>query len=405
VKTFNPFESQMYADPYPTYAWYREAEPVHWGVAGDPNFAGNWYLFRHGDVVAALGDLRLGREVRRVLPEGALPPPPEAYRPLFQTAEKWMILRDPPTHTHLRSLVQKAFTPRMVRRVLPRVEALAEGLIDRFADTGRADLIADFARLLPVLVIAEILGIPPEDYPIFLPWVVTLASTIEFRQAEEVYRRGSEAMASLTGYLRDLIASRRDRPSDDLIGALLSVEQDGRRLAEDDVLGNITLLLTAGNDPTMHLIGNSVVTLLRHPDQLERLRREPALIETAVDELLRYDSAVQMTFRYALQDVQYGNRMLRTGEQVAIVFGSPLRDPAYCADPDVLDLARENNRLPFGLGIHFCLGSALARLEGQIALSRLLNRLPNLRLADQQVEWQETVAVHGLKALKVEFST
>jgi cytochrome P450 len=292
----------------------------------------------------------------------------------------------------------------MVRRVLPRVTALADDLIDRFADARQADLIADYARLLPVMVIAEVLGIPVEDYPIFLPWAITLASTIEFRQSEEVYRRGTEAMVGLTGYLRDLIASRRDRPGDDLIGALMSVEQDGKKLDEEDVLGNITLLLSAGNDPTMHLIGNSILTLLRHPDQLDRLRRDPSLIATAVDELLRFDSSVQMTFRFALQDVEYGGRTVRAGEQVAIVFGSALRDAAYCSDPDTLNLGRENNRLPFGLGIHFCLGSALARSEGQIALNRLLHRLPNLRLASSDLDWQETVAVHGLKALPVEFS-
>lgn len=401
---FDPFLPPVLVDPYPIYRNFRENDPVHWGIAGDPHFPGTWYLFRHDDVVDALNNPRLGREVRTVLPPDALPPVPDYSRPLFDMAEKWMILRDPPTHTRLRSLVQRAFTPRVVKRINPRIVESADELIDKFRDSGRADLIADFARVLPVIVIAEILGIPPEDYPVFLPWAITLASTIEFRQTEEVYRRGSEAMVGLTGYLRDLIVGRRGRTNDDLIGALLSVEENGQTLSEDDVLGSITLLLSAGNDPTMHLIGNSILALLRHPDQLERLRRDPGLIDTAVDELLRFDSCVQMTFRFALEETKYGGKSIRRGEQVAIVFGSALRDPVYCADPDVIDLARGNNRLPFGHGIHFCLGSTLAKAEGQIAIDRLIRRLPNLQLRTDNLEWQETVAVRGVKCLPVSFS-
>jgi cytochrome P450 len=211
-------------------------------------------------------------------------------------------------------------------------------------------------------------------------------------------------MLGLTAYLRDLIGQRRGTRSEDLIGALLAAEEHGQRLSDDDVVGSITLLVTAGNDPTMHLIGNAMLTLLRHPELLDRLRREPELYATAVDELLRYDSSVQMTFRYALDDVSYGSRAIRPGEQVAIVFGSALRDPVYCADPDAIDLARGNNRLPFGHGIHFCLGSTLAKAEGQIAVGRLVSRLPWLRLGEGNLEWQETVAVRGVKSLPVVFS-
>lgn len=405
MERFDPFLPQVLANPYPTYKRLRETEPVHWGVAGDPSWAGTWYLFGHDDVVAALTDRRLGREVRRVLPVEAIPPLSDAYQPLFEMTKNWMILRDPPTHTRLRSLVHKAFTPRMVKRIVERIALMTDELIDKFQDAHQADLLADFARILPVLVIAEILGIPPNDYPVFLPYAVTLASTIEFRQSEEVYRQGTEAMVGLTGYLRDLIVSRRGRDNqDDLIGALLSVEDNGQMLSEEDVLGSITMLLSAGNEPTVHLIGNNVLTLLRHPDHLKELREHPELIETAVDELLRFESSVQMTFRFALEDVEYGGRKIRTGEQVAIVFGSALRDPVYCPNPDEIDLRRSNSRLPFGLGIHFCLGSTLAKAEGQIALGHLLRRLPDLQLATDELQWQETVAVHGLRSLPVTFS-
>lgn len=398
MRPFNPLEPGVVADPYPVYAEYREHEPVHWGTPGDPATPGTWYLFRHSDVLSALKDPRLGREVWRVKPE-AVPKTAPEFQPLQDMMDDWMFLRDPPVHTRLRALVNKAFVPRMVDRLLPDVAADAEQLLDAVAEQDRVDLIADYARILPVTAIAAALGVPPQDYRLFLPWSVALAAMIEFRTTDDTRRAGLRAMHALQAYLRQLIGERRRQPREDLISGLIHAEEEGRKLSEDEMLATIVLLLTAGNDPTMHMIGNAVLTLLRHPDHLAWLRAHPEALERANDELLRYDSSVQMTFRYALQDVTIGGHHVRAGDHIAIVFGSALRDPAYCAEPDALVLTRENNRLPFGFGPHFCLGMPLARPLGQIAIEAVLRRWPDLHLDDQPITWQETVAVRGVRAL------
>lgn len=404
MERFDPFAPDVLPNPYPVYHDLRRRDPVHWGTPGSPESPGCWYLMRFDDVAMALKDARLGREVRTVLPPERLPRLTEAYRPLFDLEEQWMILRDPPVHTRLRRLVNKAFTPRTIETFIPYITRTTNLLLDDVQQAGRMDVIADFARQLPVMVIAEILGIPVEDRRQFMPWSITLAAAIELRQTPEVYARGTQAAVALVSYLRQVIAERARNPRDDLISHLIAVEDAGSRLSEDEILGTITLLLTAGNDPTMHLIGNSMLALLRHPDQRALLRTHPELIEQAIDELLRYDSSVQMTFRYALEDVKYGGKTLRAGDHIAIVFGAANRDPAHYPDPDQLDLTRKARRyIPFGLGIHYCIGAALARIEGQIAISTLLRRFPSLALAVDPgtLAWQETASVRGLKRLPV----
>jgi len=220
-----------------------------------------------------------------------------------------------------------------------------------------------------------------------------------------VRRNGTQAMNAMMAYLRDLIAERRKQPREDLVTGLIRAEDGGHALSEDEVLATITLLLSAGNDPTQHMIGNAVLTLLQHPQQLELLISQFELLDSANDELLRFDSSVQATFRYALEDVEIGGKQIRMGDHVALVFGSALRDPAYCAQPDELNLTRTNNRLPFGFGPHFCLGMPLARPMGRIALERLLRRLPHLKLQipPNEVAWEERVAVRGVMTLPVSF--
>jgi len=408
MNRFNPLQPDVLQNPYPHYAWYREHEPVHWGMPGDPGTPGTWYLFLHKDVAPALKDPRLGREIRAVLqrekPEAVQPIVPE-FVPLQQMMDRWMFLRDPPTHTRLRGLVNKAFVPRVVEPLFPSIVAGADQLIDAVIDSGHMDLIADFAKLLPVFAIAELLGVPAEDHQLFLPWSNALATTIEFKQTDEVRRNGTQAMNAMMAYLRDLIAERRKQPREDLVTGLIRAEDGGHALSEDEVLATITLLLSAGNDPTQHMIGNAVLTLLQHPQQLELLISQFELLDSANDELLRFDSSVQATFRYALEDVEIGGKQIRMGDHVALVFGSALRDPAYCAQPDELNLTRTNNRLPFGFGPHFCLGMPLARPMGRIALERLLRRLPHLKLQipPNEVAWEERVAVRGVMTLPVSF--
>lgn len=403
MERYSPFDPAVLPNPYPYYRGLREHDPVHWGMPGDPARDGTWYLFRHAEVLPTLKDPRFGRELGRALPMEEPPPLPEEYRPLAEMSEHWMIIRDPPTHTRLRGLVNKAFTPRMIERIIPRIALHAESLLDAKLPEGQIDLVDDYSRPLPVLVIADMLGIPPEDFRRFIPWAAALATTIDLRQTEEVRRRGTAAILELCEYLQHAIANRRDSPRDDLISGLLAAEENGRKLSDDEVLGMITLLFMAGNDPTMHLISNAVLTLLRHPDHLAQLRANPELIEPALDELLRFDSCVQMTFRFVMEDLTLAGKRLRAGDHVALMLGSALRDPAYCRDPDTLDFRRVNNRLAFGMGIHFCLGVALARAEGQIALAALLRRLPSFELASEDLEWHDAAAVRGVVALPLTF--
>jgi cytochrome P450 len=386
----------MIADPYPAYRVLRESDPVHWGVAGDAHWPGTWYLLAHDDVVAALKDARLGREVWRVLP--AMQP---SAQPLDAMKANWMILRDPPQHARLRSVVVKAFTPRVVERMIPRIDALADEVLAPLVQRGEMNVIADFARVLPVMVIAEMLGVPANERHLFSPYAVTLAAAIEWKQDDDVRQRAEAALESLTAYVNDLFARRRRNPQDDLISALLQANERNA-LSDAELFGNVTILLVAGNDPTMHLIGNAMHALLMQPDKLNQLKHEPALIESAVDELLRYDSSVQMTFRYALEDVLIRDKCIRAGDHIALVFGSALRDAAYCEAPDEIRFNRMNNWLPFGGGIHFCPGNMLARAIGMASLRRLV-MLPNLKLTTHQIEWQDTVAVRGLRSLPVVF--
>jgi cytochrome P450 len=386
----------MIADPYPAYRVLRESDPVHWGVAGDAHWPGTWYLLAHDDVVAALKDARLGREVWRVLP--AMQP---SAQPLDAMKANWMILRDPPQHARLRSVVVKAFTPRVVERMIPRIDALADEVLAPLVQRGEMNVIADFARVLPVMVIAEMLGVPANERHLFSPYAVTLAAAIEWKQDDDVRQRAEAALESLTAYVNDLFARRRRNPQDDLISALLQANERNA-LSDAELFGNVTILLVAGNDPTMHLIGNAMHALLMQPDKLNQLKHEPALIESAVDELLRYDSSVQMTFRYALEDVLIRDKCILAGDHIALVFGSALRDAAYCEAPDEIRFNRMNNWLPFGGGIHFCPGNMLARAIGMASLRRLVT-LSNLKLTTHQIEWQDTVAVRGLRSLPVVF--
>jgi cytochrome P450 len=405
VNRFNPLSPTILPDPYPAYARLRTVDPVHWGSADDAGLAGRWYLVRYADVVAVLKDQRFGREVDQVLPPAALPVVTPADQPLADVAKGWMILRDPPVHTRLRGLVQGAYTPRRVNALRPQIAQLANRLIDAMLAHGPPlDLLQHFALPLTVYMTAQVLGLPAADYDRLMPWSRALAAVIDLNQAADVRQRSRQAFAELTDYLQGIIADRRRQPQDDLISALLQSEGGAQSLTTEELIGSLTHLLFVGNDPVMHEIGMAVITLLRHPVQLALLRANPDLIGNAVDELLRYDSPVQMTFRYALTDVELAGKTLRTGDHVALVLGAANRDPACCAYPDRLDLTRTPGPVAhFGAGIHYCLGAPLARLEGQIGLAALVERLPALALATEELPWQPTVAVRGVVELPVTF--
>jgi cytochrome P450 len=298
--------------------------------------------------------------------------------------------------------VQKAFTPRMVDQLRPRIVAIVNELVQRIMDRGTTfDLIDDLAYPLPVVVIAELLGIPPEDRATFRDWSGDLAASLDPLLSDETLLRADAARAGLHDYLRRIIAERRRAPRSDLISALVAVEERGDVLSEPELVVMCTLLLVAGHETTVNLIGNGMLALLHHPEELARLRSDPSLIGTAVEELLRFDSPVQLTARRVVEPVELGGKRIEPGEFVLSLLGAANRDPAQFDHPEQLDVTRSPNpHLAFGRGIHFCLGAPLARLEGQIAIGALVQRFPNLRLGGEPVR-RDQITLRGLASLPV----
>ncbi|GBD23981.1 Polyketide biosynthesis cytochrome P450 PksS [bacterium HR29] len=390
---FDLLDRQYRTNPYPLYRRLRERDPIHRSRVADA-----WVFSRYADVSTILRDpshsaddrnrRRYEQERRRLERRGLVDPD---QRPSF-------LRLDPPDHTRLRGLVAKAFTPRRVQELRPRIEAIVDGLLTELEAKGSVDLIHDFAVPLPVTVIAELLGIPPEDRARFRKWSDDLAGSLDANRPE-ILIRARQSRQELRAYLEPIVEDRRRAPRDDLISALVQAEEAGDRLTRDEVFSTIILLLVAGNETTTNLIGNGLLALLRNPDQLERFRREPELTENAVEELLRYDSPVQATSRIALRDFEFQGRLIRKGQGMVLLLGAANRDPAVFPDPDRLDIGRSEIRhFSFGQGIHYCLGAPLARLEGQIALRRLADTFDRIELAGEP-EWGENFILHGLKRL------
>jgi len=391
---FNPMDPEFVADPYPTYHRLRTEDPVHHSPLGF------WVLTRYDDVVAALRDPRLAKEAIASFVAARFGAPVPAMG-------LSMLDRDPPDHTRLRGLVSKAFTPRVVEGLRPRIQQIVDGLLDGAAGRRSMDLIEEFAYPIPVIVICEMLGVPVEDHERFKGWSLDVARGLDLvwlGPDSEVGRRSIAARQALGEYFRGLIAQRRAAPRNDLLSGLIAAEEAGDKLNEIELLATCILLLIAGHETTVNLIGNGTLALLRHRDQLERLRREPGLIATAVEELLRFDGPVQRTARIPSEDVSFGGRTIAKGEMVMPFIGAADRDPAQFPSPDRLDIGRTDNRhIAFGWGIHFCLGAPLARIEGQIAINTLVRRLPKLELATGQPEYRQSLTLRGLKALPVTF--
>jgi len=391
---FNPMDPDFIADPYPMYHRLRAEDPVHHSPLGF------WILTRYEDVVASLRDPRLAKEAIASFVAARLGVPPLGIG-------LSMLDRDPPDHTRLRSLVSKAFTPRVVEVLRPHIQEIVDGLLDKVEDARSMDLIEDFAYPLPVIVICEMLGVPVEDQERFKGWGLAIARGLDgtlLPPDSEIIQRSAAARYALTDYFRDLIAKRRAAPRADLMTALIAAEEAGDRLSENELLATCILLLVAGHETTVNLIGNGSLALLRHPDQLRRLRENPGLIGTAVEEFLRYDGPVQRTARIPSEDVTIGGQTIPKGDMVMPFIGAADRDPVQFPDPDRLDISRADNRhIAFGWGIHFCLGAPLARVEGQIAINTLARRLPKLELATDKPNYRQSLTLRGLTALPVAF--
>jgi cytochrome P450 len=381
-------------DPYPAYRVWREAAPlmqVNEGflvatghgecsqVLRDQNF-GHYEPASGEDVTDGLVDEQ-GREVRGFLS------------------------LNPPDHTRLRRLVSSAFTPRMVDRLQPRIEQIAKELVDDAVEAGKIDLMSALAAPLPVVVICELLGVPLADRDRFAGWSHAMARAIDppFLLPQEAIEPAVQARREFAEYFRDLAAHRRRQPGDDLLSALVAVSDTGEMLTENELVVTLTLLLVAGHETTTNLIGNGTLALLRHPDRLRAVRENPDLVAGAVEEVLRYDSPVQLTARVALADTTIGAHPAPAGTYVVAMVGAANRDPAVHRDPDMFDPAREATRhLAFGQGIHFCIGAPLARLEGRIAFRELTSRSAGLELAGEP-SWKQSVTLRGLAELPVAF--
>ena len=367
---------------------------------------GAWLLTRYSDAEAALRDARLISGTRIA---AAVQQLPEAVQPEIQALQNhistWMGFIDPPDHTRLRALVSNAFTPRMIRSLRPRIQAIVDELLDRVQDAGQMDAIADFAFPLPAIVIAEMLGLPPVDREQFKQWSNDVMAFLGTgRPRVDVAKRAQQGVYALKGYLHGIFKQRRQRPQEDLISALLIVEEEGDRLSEEEMFGMCVFLLVAGHETTLALIGNGLLALLRNPEQKQTLQEDPGLIDTAVEEFLRYDSPIQHQTRVAREDFELDGRHIRQGQRVLPMLGAANRDPAQFADPDRLDIRRQPNpHLAFGYGIHFCLGAPLARIEGQIAIHTILRRMPELQLMNESLSWRVHTSMRNPEQLPVSF--
>jgi cytochrome P450 len=361
---------------------------------------GFFLAVRHADVSMVLRDKRFGKDfvgrLTRRFGAGML------EEPVYRSMSRWMLQLDPPDHTRLRGLVVKAFTARRVDDMRPRIQEIVDSILDRVMPQGHMDLIGDFAFRLPVTVIVEMLGIPQEDHDMFLLGARTggrLLDPVPLSRAE--IDSANAANLASAEYFHRLLELRRRQPGEDLTTQLVLAEEEGHELSNEELTANLILLFGAGHETTVNLIGNGLLALFRNPDQLHRLRSEPGLIANAIEELLRFDSSVQMTGRVALEDVSVGATAIARGESILCLLGAANRDPAVYVEPDRLDLTRPNIRpLSFGGGIHFCLGAQLARIEAQIAISTLLSRFPTLALVDRDCpDWRSTFVLRGLNQL------
>lgn len=382
------------ADPYPTYRQLREAVAPYWLAHGGPT-GGMWLITRYQDVAAILKEAQTTKDTLRFTP-------PEQVTPFDHN----MLSKDPPDHTRLRALANQAFTPGRVRDLEPRIEQIVDDLIDRARPQGGMEFMSGFALPLPVIVIAELLGVPPEDRDRFHAWSNRMVTGIDaVRQTEADVKATEEASIALSQYFADLVRQRRAQPRDDLISALITARDAHDRLSEDELIAMCMLLLIAGHETTVNLLGNGLLALLRHPVELARLKARPELIPTAVEEMLRYESPVQRaTFRLTTGRIEIGGATIEQGQQVSAVIGAANRDPDQFPRPDVFDATRQPNRhLAFGLGIHFCLGAPLARTEARIGFTRLLSQLPGVRLVDETPDWSPNTFFRGLRTLPVVF--
>jgi cytochrome P450 len=396
-ESVSPFATPAYkANPYSYYEQLRRELPVHKTVL--PNGVEVWVVSRYEDVLAGLKDGRLVKDIRNargktfweMLGVGAI-------------RGKNMLRTDPPDHARLRSLANEAFKPKYVRDLRPRIEQIANHLVDRVQAAGKMEFISDYAFQLPITVISEMLGVPSKDHDKFRRWSGNLINSGALSSERP---RLTPELAQMVQYVRKVVADHRKNPKDDVVTQLIDAEDKGDRLSDMEVVSTVVLLLVAGHETTVNLIGNGMLALLLNPGQLEKLRHDRSLLKPAIEELLRFVNPVQMVNRYAAEKLEIAGQEIPRGAHLVLVLGAANHDPGYAAEPDQLDLTREDTRhVAFGQGIHYCLGAPLARLEGEIAFTTIFDRLPNIRLAiePENIEWRPAIELRGLASLPVSF--
>ena len=396
---FNPFLPSYQANPYPAYAALRAQDPVHFSLAIQA-----WVLTAYEDCERVLRDAETFSS-SSFTASGQLATVLQQQRREFPLGEVPTVLNsDPPVHTRLRTLLNRAFTPRAIEGLRPHIEEIAASLLaDAGGAGGRFDAVTGFAQPLPIIVIAELLGVPPSDRDQLKEWSTAIANTTNVLNTEGALEAARQATVDLIAYMDEIVARRRAAPGADIMTALVQAEEDGERLSHDELLAFSILLLLAGHETTTNLIGNGLFALTEHPGQAARLRAEPELLPSAVEEFLRYDSSVQGAVRFARQTVEIGGRTIEQGSTLLLLLGAANRDPAQFPAPDALDVSRSPNRhLSFGRGVHFCLGAPLARLEGDIAFRALLDRFPEPRVAEGGAQRSGTLVLRGMGKLELE---
>lgn len=393
----SPFATAEYrANPYALYEELRRDKPVYKTLL--PNGTEVWVVSRYEDVLAGLKDSRLIKDISKVRGKSFL-----EMIGIGRMRGKNMLRADPPEHGRLRSLANEAFKPKYVRELRGRIQQIADELIDKVQANGKMEFISEFAFPLPIRVISEMLGVPEKDQDKFRKWSGDLINSGALSSERPVI---SPDLLQLVQYVRKVVDDHRKNPRADVVTQLIEAEEKGDRLSDDEVVSTVVLLLVAGHETTVNLIGNGMLALLLNPEQLEKLKRDPALMKPAIEELLRFVNPVQLVNRYAIEKIRIAGQEIPAGAHLVMAVGAADHDPNCATNPEQLDLAREDAKhVAFGQGIHYCLGAPLARLEGEIAFATLLNRLPNLRLAvrPESLQWRPAVELRGLAELAVTF--
>lgn len=397
---YDPSDSATMADPFPIYARLREEDPVHWS----PSLK-SWIISRYTDVRDLLLSDHLS--VRRLMQFYSSLPPQDAalLSDIVKYLDLWLAFRDPPDHTRVRRILRHAFTPKAVDAMRPGIEEIVHHLLDQLEErqADRIDLIREFALLVPAYVIMDMLEVPREMLAEFKSWSDDMAVFIGgARNADDKYHRAARGCQKMSSYFREIINERSANPRPGFLMDLINARDEGDQLTEDELVATCILILFAGHETTTNLIGNASLLLLRHPDQLAALRADPALIDGAIEEVLRHDGPTNALVRVVAQDHEIEGRKLREGERVFVMINSANRDPRIFEDPDRFDIRRNPNRhLTFGQGIHVCLGARLAREEGRVAVLELIKRFPDLALGDEPPEWLDAMVPRGTRRLPV----